>query len=624
MTYISYDNIIAGSILKFGKLDNTDINFISKKVESVTQVDLHYRAFCSPLNNCLQRDDDGTITIANQSEEAMATLKEFAKPLESFFESLDVEAFKKEKKEYLETAKRELLSNANILIISEDESDYEALKNYGYSNIDYFKSLIRANRYFSSHPEELQKYHIMLLGKHSINHCCFDGNVWLESEITRVAKESKVIESEIFRCDYDYATEYPYAVFLQDYYLKRSWEAGGDTFDEVISKITEAATINEVLIKNPPIKPFEQIKDCTNPEIIPLPKKLEDLKILFLGLLNNDELTKMTQSLGISCTFLEDTNSALGKHVKEHLGEYDIILVSRSYSGAVLEMTTECTEQCKDTGRQLVLLVSYDIDHILNLDEDEKPAFDLYGSQVKIQYRFAGPLVFESDIQEQNFKVLRKSNQRYENQSIRFGILCAVVNLFDEFAKSLDDTGFENNTLPSAIQLNEEYIAHVEQEKLNRALALKPIEDFDRFVYLVENYLLKKPHIKNRDLQIIESQDGIKVQALYNGNPICAITYRKSDATEHIRIFLLQVLTKKGTLSAPVLRGFYTKKYEKLQSTPSRPTEEEEKAIDGLFKKVANEAFGFNNSSNQSSTEASKPFVQKPINRKHNRRKKRP
>lgn len=49
----------------------------------------------------------------------------------------------------------EIKKKINILLISENEEEYEELKKAGCSNIDRFKSIIRADKYFRKNPDKL-------------------------------------------------------------------------------------------------------------------------------------------------------------------------------------------------------------------------------------------------------------------------------------------------------------------------------------------------------------------------------------------------------------------------------------------------------------------------------------
>ena len=73
-----------------------------------------------------------------------------------------------------EEVKIELTSEDDYKILSDSiQDDYDELIKYGFKNVDYFKSIVRADKYFAEHPLELQKYHIILKGNQNVHHCCF-------------------------------------------------------------------------------------------------------------------------------------------------------------------------------------------------------------------------------------------------------------------------------------------------------------------------------------------------------------------------------------------------------------------------------------------------------------------
>ncbi|MDE6292461.1 MAG: hypothetical protein K2L98_02135, partial [Bacilli bacterium] len=57
---------------------------------------------------------------------------------------------------------------ANILLLSDEEFEYQTLKNAGYKNVFWFKSILRANEYFKGREEELEKFDIILMGSSSL------------------------------------------------------------------------------------------------------------------------------------------------------------------------------------------------------------------------------------------------------------------------------------------------------------------------------------------------------------------------------------------------------------------------------------------------------------------------
>ena len=113
----------------------------------------------------------------------------------------------------------------------------------------------------------------------------------------------------------------------------------------------------------------------------------------------NDLTSRIIEELKLDVTFKEEDNFSLD-YVKNHLGEYDIIIVSRTYLGNLLNMNIESTEQCKDTGRQLTLLVSYD-DTYLGVNRD-------LGDGIRLNYRFGGNIAPSSDFNNKEFRFLKQ------------------------------------------------------------------------------------------------------------------------------------------------------------------------------------------------------------------------
>ena len=57
-------------------------------------------------------------------------------------------------------------------------------------------------------------------------------------------------------------------------------------------------------------------------------------------------------------------------------------------------MDIESTEQCKDTGRDLTLLVSYKDSSICQYGEDDEVDYAGIGSKINLDYKFAGNRIF--------------------------------------------------------------------------------------------------------------------------------------------------------------------------------------------------------------------------------------
>src|SRR5699024_756738 len=114
----------------------------------------------------------------------------------------DIEKYKIEKEKTLKDNKEKVLNEANVLLISDIQDDYDELVKYGFKNVDYFKSIIRADSYFAEHPEELEKYHIILKGNQNVQHCCFEGDDELDRTINRLRDKKHILKSSLHRYDF--------------------------------------------------------------------------------------------------------------------------------------------------------------------------------------------------------------------------------------------------------------------------------------------------------------------------------------------------------------------------------------------------------------------------------------
>ena len=54
-----------------------------------------------------------------------------------------------------------MLSDGWVLLISDDDEQYGSLRQYGFENVDRFRSVAIANKYFEEHPKQLKKYSLV-------------------------------------------------------------------------------------------------------------------------------------------------------------------------------------------------------------------------------------------------------------------------------------------------------------------------------------------------------------------------------------------------------------------------------------------------------------------------------
>ena len=112
--------------------------------------------------------DERYITVKDELQ------KMVEEEIKDYFDKLDVAEFQKRKLELLKKGREKLLKNANILLISDIEEEYEELVKVGFSHIDYFKSIIRADHYFKEHEEAVGKYDILIDGSETVVEDAFD------------------------------------------------------------------------------------------------------------------------------------------------------------------------------------------------------------------------------------------------------------------------------------------------------------------------------------------------------------------------------------------------------------------------------------------------------------------
>lgn len=601
----TYEAITAGSLLKFEKIDNIDFSLLVEDFKKTTSIEVE-GLWCYPFHNNIGKYiktlKNGTIQLRDGMsldyfiEEENRTLRKKLQEVagsvvNNYFKNFDVEKYKKDKEKALSENKTNVLNTANVLLISDIQKDYDEIIKYGFKNVDYFKSIIRADKYFAEHPKELQKYHIILRGNQNVQHCCLDGAVELDRTIRELSNRTHILETSL--CIYD--TLNKIVTYLGDNNNHRDWVTEEQTYTDIFDRIVENTLINHTLekvkLKN---KKFEQITDYINPNRLPLPTKKSDLRVLYLDTIRVNEFADgISRELGLNITFKEDDNRGLGRYIKSHLGDYDIIIVSRIYSDNLLGMNGESTEQCKDTGRNLTLLVSYDEDY-WGVDHD-------LGNAIQLKYVYGGICAPSSKLYAKKFRALRqlievnaqnedlKKHAQSEYSNMK-AIVEASVNFYNEALVQANKSTLNDLDLKSAEEFENEYVTVLEKKEQEIEAELAPIRSFDSIRYAVTSYL---DH-KNKGLidkipeglKITEGNDGVQVENIYQGRTLCSIIFPKEYKQENLRIFGIQTLSKKGTLSNLQTIGLYTSKYENLENIPTRPDEKQANALVSIEKKI--------------------------------------
>lgn len=608
---ITYEAIIAGALLKFESIDSVDFSLLIEDFQKKNNIEITGLWYSLDNINEYVKNEKNIISLQNFLtldyfiKEENRTLREklldvAGNTVNDYFENLDIKLYQEIKAKELQENKDRILNSANVLLISESNEDYDELIKYGFQNIDHFKSFIRADQYFAKYPERLNKYHIILQAFSSISCYFFGENVELKEKIKNLCFTNHILGISL--CKYNLPDHTEFSAYLSDNRNRRNLKTEELSYTAIFDRIMENTLINRTLDNAQVLEQEVEYTDYINPNRLPLPNTKSELKILYLDRFQvNKYAPYIAKYLGLDITFREDNNQSLGKYVKNHLGDYDIIIASDSFSSSLTHMNIESTEQCKDTGRDLTLLVTYKDDLIWQLDENDKLDYQGIGSEINLHYKLAGNLALDSEFHSEEFKVLRKSfefiqeddehQKGYESDvTCIIGILGASLNIYNNVLLQNNKVPIKDLDIKAAEEFDKEYEIADQQEEERKRFALKDINAFDNIRNIVTNYLnYKRKGLITKvpeGLKITEEEKEIKVESIYQGRVLCTITFAKDYKQKNLRIFTIQTISKKGILSNPETIGLYTQKYENFENVPHRPNERQTNALISIQKKI--------------------------------------
>lgn len=639
---IEFRQFLAGALLVFDKLDYIDLSMLVDEFESQENTwvsgyfsigalpePIKYNYFVEKKDRTIKFGSDDTYhndynletVIRGDGRCLKEVLEETAgERICHFFKNINKEEFEKRKQEQIAEYKARALEETNILLISGNELEYKKIKEYGFKNIDWFDSILNADKYFLEHPEELDKFHMILKGDYPRR------SEWnfLKSKLrgrgNRFGKGTCLVSDfTVFVDSKQHLHAYGY-----DEKGSRDLEIDVSSFDEYFDFLVGNLYINRLLERhNVPEQEFKQHEEYDNPDRLPLPTKKQDIKILYCPTIKATSANfNVCKALGLNVTIWADNNNTLDKILKESLGEYDIIIVSDLYSRSLLSWNKECTAQCRTTGRDLAMLVTFK-DSQSDIYNEITHNYESFGTTLELRYNFGGRLapstktkyikfssltedweVTDEEIAERGFTQGTKENKKFirEKKSIDSGIIQAVTNLYNQALLNSKNQGILDLDLKSAEEIDKDY--EMEKEKIKNKLKeeMAPIKAFDELILLVKKYLVYKDNgflsKKPNGLIITEDDKVIRVSNVINNQVMCTIAFSQdyfkyyynvvytTTETEWLRIFDVQTLNKKGSLTSPQIVGVYTNKYEQVPDIPPRPDEKQANALYATLKKV--------------------------------------
>ena len=530
-------------------------------------------------NGCWKFKKDYSLNSIINVDGKEQTIREYFQTLagdrvNNFFQSFNKEKYKTYQEELLKAGKIRALNQANILLISDREEDYKVLLEYGFRNINWLKSYSRANNFFEKNPWYLTQHHIIILGNQNErpNTDAFYRTYPLDEKIRRQARDQNTIVAtlEVYNLS---DGSISFQSDITDAYHGYTHEVSGQSYQELLTSILK-------VFSSVPTKPrkFYRIPNYTNPIKIPLPTKKKDLKVCYA--IDCPELN--TATTGINVTQEKDNYSFNGI-VKSKLGNFDITIAKHLNSSELLTMAKGSTEQCKDTGRQLTLFVTYEFPYYPN------------PNAIKIWYRFGGELAKDTEIHKIEFSTLFKPNKITNNAhsfSRANAVLGAATHIYNNALKELGMPTIKDLNTPSAHGIELKSAEESETEYRNNK---KTLEDFAITVDLAEAYLKSryKPNLKN--LSIRSTQEGITITKFYEPGrqkkPLCAVTFKKDCFTKDSCILSVQTIKESEQLSFP--QKVYLAINDIADST--RPNERQQSSINLINQAIFEQLYDLDN-----------------------------
>lgn len=247
---ITYGSIMAGALLYFSVVDSIDFNFLIDEIGKNVNIQGTYygipyiKKYVKDMGNDVITLADG-ITLDDFLFEDNCTLRDKLKEVAgneviNYLENFDINKYYEEKERGLLNNRNNLMERANILLISDLDEEYDELVNYGFKNINCFKSIEIANRYFSEHPEELKKYHIIIKGQQNIIR-----KPKFNKELSKLISDLGILEISMTRYDH----RYPILITtdLTNRNKDMLLHIERNTYKEIFDEIIENAFINHTI-----------------------------------------------------------------------------------------------------------------------------------------------------------------------------------------------------------------------------------------------------------------------------------------------------------------------------------------------------------------------------------------
>lgn len=379
--------------------------------------------------------------------------------------------------------------DAKILLLSDKEVEYQTLVDAGYKHVFWFKSLMRAYEYFKEREEQLKKFDLVLLGSSSLKK---PENNKYRNLFYKAINGKEKIPSMIF------------SSFLYEELDELNFYISYPDIDESASKEFFLSILEDSIpgkLKDEMIEiPKVEEKDVV------LPKKCEDVRVLFMGYASNNVFAEnYFKGEGFKdYTFVEANNYSLADNV-ENFVNYDLVVVDRLYNGGLILLGDEFQDYMKDKGKSIYFVV-YKFDH---------------GNIGVNSYRVEG---FSTE-NPQDVSIIEFDSLENEEDALK-DVLGCVMQLYTSYNKEI-----ESGDYPTEDELNQKC------QKVQKGLYEKIKQEKDKLdnkfmaVREIYNRLFDYRSLLKKGIRI-PNIEGLKIDVLQNGMSVAFM----AGAREAVRV----------------------------------------------------------------------------------------
>jgi hypothetical protein len=607
---VNYEGLISAMLLKYGQVDPLDLSLIIDDMRSKYGI-IHMESFSKysynnlapyveelkngvirlrtpySLNDCINYDLEDVL-LKDFLESKMSDF------IKMYFDKLDYNKIKERKESLLR--KDKVTKHANVLLLSSDDEHLKLLQTYGFKKINQFKSLLKADKYFKEHPEELESYDIVIRGKTN-----YAGEaVYLGLDILHKIEDLRLkgilIDPNYYGSkewlDLPYETEF---YTLENGY--RKWYIYNDSVGSMLDDIVRCEEHNHIISRKK-YKSFTKLEDKIAKEL-PLPTKKSDIKIL-LAIDTNEDITNAIntalKNMRLTVNVIDDNNLTLYKDIIKNLGDYDIIIASDRSKG-IINLAVEACEQDKDTGRKLNLLLTYDEDICTKIDSIGA----LFGIATYIEYVYAYNFNNIDHVNNGYITAIKEKvsfdykdseyarNIKQKDYTTIISTVESAVCMYNDKLKELGYSPIKDLNFKSMEEYNNEFDSMYQKLVAEENKGKRLIEIVDEIKEMANKYLSyieEGYYMPLNGLNITSTTNGIKIDNVFNGRVLCSVILSNNDNSYNIRVIGVQTLSKKGVLISPEIVKIDSKLGK--DGSISKPTELQEKAIESIKKKMDN------------------------------------